>query len=155
MVNNYDGEAYETYSLADESYESDSSSEMSNKVANPNIYSKRNNYKNSDPGYHKISFRSKKKKVKQEFYSTGMMPGTKIRNAITGYYEDVSVGSMHENLCFKVIDTSCRFDKINTPLIFFYESPEQYERHNNSVLNDETKQIWNEKYEFTQKQMKV
>lgn len=154
MENDYGDETYEMRSIAEESYDSDSSSGTSEKQTNTKSF-KKNNYRTSDPGYHKLSFRNnKKKKVKQEFYSTSIIPGTKIRNAISGYYEEHSVGSLYEELYFKVIDSTCRFEKTTTPVHLFYDSPEQYERHNNSILSDETKRIWHDRYTNTVKHVK-
>jgi len=61
----------------------------------------------------------------------------KIRNAVTGILYEDSVGSFNENLYFKV----------SVPTVsglFFFDSPEDFERHMFSEVNDRTKTRWRE-----------
>ena len=84
-------------------------------------------------------------------YSTSILPGGTIRNAISGYLENdymgrpiYKVGTMNEELFFKA-NVSVN-GVTGEPRILFYDSPEQYERHFRTTLSDETKNIWREKY---------
>jgi len=84
-------------------------------------------------------------------YSTSILPGATIRNAVSGYLENdyagrsiYKVGSINEELFFKA---NVSINGISgEPRILFYDSPEQYERHFRTTLSDETKNIWREKY---------
>ena len=102
-----------------------------------------------DPGYHRIVRAHVGIKTKTELYSTSIIPGTKIRDAITGHKNhNLYVGCWHEDLFFKVKDTSGYIGKETYSL--FYDSPEQYERHfktNNSVT---TKKRWTDKFVLAQ-----
>jgi hypothetical protein len=62
----------------------------------------------------------------------------RIRHAVTGILYDDYVGSSKEDLYFKTIVPS-----IGGP--FFYNSPEEYERHMFSTLDVVTKNKWSEK----------
>ena len=63
-----------------------------------------------------------------------------IRNAETGEYYNYKVGSMDEDLFFKVIIST---GEVPTgPLTLFYDSPEHYERHLYVKLDGLTKQKW-------------
>ena len=84
-------------------------------------------------------------------WSTSILPGGTIRNAITGYLENdymgrpiYKVGTRNEELFFKA---NVSVNGITgEPRILFYDSPEQYERHFRTRLSDETKNVWREKY---------
>ena len=84
-------------------------------------------------------------------WSTSILPGATIRNAITGYLENdymgrpiYKVGTRNEELFFKA---NVSVNGITgEPRILFYDSPEQYERHFRTRLSDETKNVWREKY---------
>lgn len=90
------------------------------------------------------------KKTKIKLYETKQNVNARIINAVTGipyYNEDERdckyvVGSRQEDDLFKV--------KMLTGLgshtgLFFYESPDQYERHQCCTVSDEIKQKWLEK----------
>ena len=76
-----------------------------------------------------------RKQVVIEYYSSGPT-GSNIRNAQTGVYTKDIVGSKNEDLYFKVTLTD------NQLLTLFYDSPEQYERHQRVKLSQETKEQW-------------
>ena len=81
-----------------------------------------------DPGYHRIVRAHDGIKTKTEVYSTSFIPGTMIRDAITGHkHPTYRVGSWCEDLFFKVKDTRCYVG--NQSFCLYYDSPEQYERH--------------------------
>jgi hypothetical protein len=63
-----------------------------------------------------------------------------IRNAETGEYYKYKVGTMDEDLFFKVTISSGKIQ--SGPLTLFYDSPEHYERHHYVVLDGFTKKKW-------------
>lgn len=70
--------------------------------------------------------------------------GSRIRNAVTGTYYNAFVGSIEEDLYFKVIDSSGRKGR-NYPLMLYYDSPQQYENHHFTKVSEATRQRWIEK----------
>jgi hypothetical protein len=112
-----------------------------------------NAYKQTDADYCKIRrlvhVRIKDqivpKKVNIECYSTKNTPGVTIRDAVTGTrIADNRVGSIKEDLFFKVkLSTGEVKDNI-TPLLFF-DSPEQYERKFGCTVDNHIKQLWRTK----------
>lgn len=105
-------------------------------------------YKKSDPSYYKYKKmvfieKNEKENVKIEMYSTVLTPGNKIRDAITGIRYNERVGSINEDLYFKVRMTILHDPK--NVITLFYNSPEEYERHQYVVLSDELKRKWRSK----------
>jgi len=84
--------------------------------------------------------RARKKKVVS--YNSGDTD-SRIRNAVTGHYTPHLVGSVDEDLYFSVIDARSLSNKGR--LVFYYDSPEQYEREHQVVLNDVIKEKWSKK----------
>lgn len=80
------------------------------------------------------------KKVVIECHGSSQV-GTRIRNASSGHYTSHLVGSLEEDLYFKVIDANARHGR-NEPLFLFYDSPEQYENHQFIVLPHAVKEQW-------------
>jgi hypothetical protein len=71
--------------------------------------------------------------------------GSFVRDAVTGErYRQHKVGSAYEDLYFKVGIHTGEFGK-NTPS-FFFDSPEDYERHMFVRVSDEVKQRWRRKF---------
>ena len=94
-------------------------------------------------GYHKI-FRSvllnnKTKSVEIGVYGSGSHESP-IRNAETGEYYKSKVGTMDEDLFFKVMISTGEIP--SGPLTLFYDSPEHYERHQYMELDGLTKKRW-------------
>jgi hypothetical protein len=83
------------------------------------------------------------KHITIENYGTGGH-GSRIRNAVTGAYYNVNVGSSDEKLFFKVIDSS-GYNGRNYPLMLYYDTPQQYENHHFIEVSDATKERWNER----------
>tara|TARA_B110000881_G_C18577345_1_gene519453 strand:- start:38 stop:526 length:489 start_codon:yes stop_codon:yes gene_type:complete len=106
----------------------------------------KNSYtKPHDSGHHKVVNKEGKNKTKIEAYSTSFIPGTMIRDAITGHrYSQYRVGSNHEDLFFKVREVTGQFGK--EPLLLYYDSPEQYERHMDHAVSNTIKQRWTDKF---------
>ena len=108
-----------------------------------------NNIKSIDSGYGYV-FRKKFlpsgkiKKTRVDCYTSGDA-GTYIRNAETGNYYKIKVGSKEEGLFFKVTLSTGELKTRNTSNLLFYDSPEQYEKHIMHDLDDEIKYNWVEK----------
>ncbi len=98
----------------------------------------------SNKGFHLIKRQSKDKKPHNvEVFVSGDQ-GSTIRNAISGsYYYGDKVGSKQEDLYFKVSISTGELGK--EPVILFYDTPEQYERHMYTVVDPVSKQLWLEK----------
>lgn len=76
-------------------------------------------------------------------YGSGSI-GTRIRNAVTGDDANVLVGSSNEDLFFKVSDSSGRYGRQH-PLVLYYDSPEQFENHYLTTINQNIKNQWHKK----------
>lgn len=85
-------------------------------------------------------------------FSSGLA-GSNIRDAITGVYYKEAVGSAQQDLFFKVTIATGEFAE--GPLHLFYLSPEQYERHQECVLEDYIKVHWYEKSETTRAKLRA
>lgn len=90
------------------------------------------------------------KKVEIGYFTTNDTPNNKIVNAINGLrymYEDpkskILVGSIHEDLLFKVRISNGENKK--EPVLLFYDSPEQFEKHQHIILNQKIKESWTNK----------
>jgi hypothetical protein len=87
--------------------------------------------------YNTKVYNEKKKRFKNfniGLYATGDV-GSRIRNAVTGlcYGPDDVVGSKNELNFHSVRDVTWRLAQ--KPLLFFYDSEEQYQKHRNPVYN--------------------
>lgn len=100
--------------------------------------------KEQEKGHFKISRKIDNQFVKIDVFTGGFIPGSYIRNAITGYLHNYKVGSLDENLYFKVCIAE-GISKKREPLILFFDSPESYERHFNTTIDVDFKKRWNEK----------
>lgn len=80
------------------------------------------------------------KRKKREIWASGQA-GSRIRDAKTGYQTEYIIGSNVEKLFFKVMHCTGKYGQ--EPLTLFYDSPESYESHFNTILNTEIKQKWN------------
>lgn len=102
-------------------------------------------------GYYKFKKLLNNKVYKIGFYETNTTPGSQIRNAITGCvctnkYEFYKVGSYLEDLFFKVCNTTIETGK-RVPIIMFFNTPEEFEKHYKCVIKDDIKTNWKTKYE--------
>jgi hypothetical protein len=102
-------------------------------------------------GYHKISRNvllsnnKTTKRVEIGVYGSGSHESP-IRNAETGEYYKYKVGTMDEDLFFKVMIST---GEVPTgPLTLFYDSPEHYERHQYLEVDGATKKRWEDKRQF-------
>jgi len=108
--------------------------------------------KNSDKYYEKYVLPVEKVLVNGEIYKSKRtiekygsgQVGSRIRNAVTGSRTGYLVGSVDEDLFFKVSDTYGRNGR-REPLMLFYDSPEQYEKHTFTLLDERVKNAWHKK----------
>ena len=103
--------------------------------------------KMQDKDFRKIDRHFKGKKKSIELYSTNSTPGTRIRDATTGSrINNARVGSREENFFFKVAICTGEKGLSNTDSnIFFFDTPEQYERITGSTVSQQDKSSWEEK----------
>jgi hypothetical protein len=98
-------------------------------------------YKKLDKGYHKIKIKNGYQFVDVELYTTTPHPGVAIRDAVTGAKTpEHRVGSRNEDLYFKT-----NFSVGQEMYHLFYDSPEQFERHMHTSVDEKTKQKWMDK----------
>ena len=127
------------YSVDSETIHTDTS--VYNKI---NLQTIHNNNKNFILAKRKIN---RRKKTEIGYFATYDSPNSKIVNAITGFrYRDedpklkILVGSIHEDMLFKVRISNGENKK--DPVLLFYDSPEQFEKHQYTLLNQKTKETW-------------
>ena len=149
LGNNYD----DSLSLSDSDEEESVKSEST--VSSDKKKRRKNREKNKQPitGYVLLKD-AKKKRNRIEGYFSSNIPGAPIRNCVSGYCETdymgktkYAVGSIWEDLFFKVIDVTSP----EGSMTFFYDSPEQYERHMDIKLNDKVIKKWYIKHENAKK----
>ena len=86
-------------------------------------------FKRLDKGYRKIK-KNISRNTTIELYYTSIMPDSNIRNAISGERTKLRVGrKLEESLFFSVCFSTGEL--AHGPYILFYNSPEQYEKHQN------------------------
>ena len=95
-------------------------------------------------GYHKIYRNVRGKSVPIELFSSGSR-GSTIRNAVSGdRYVGHLVGSKHEDFYYKV-SISTGDIKSGDSCAFFFDSPEEYEKHLMTTVDTASKELWREK----------
>lgn len=107
--------------------------------------------KRRDEFYEKYTIRIHSKNVTIENHGTKGQ-GNKIRNAKTGLYYDIKVGSKEEGLFFKVNNAVGRKGR-QTSLMLYYDSPEQFENHHYTSVDDNVKVEWRRKTAELHKQL--
>lgn len=106
----------------------------------------------SDKGFFQLIRTIKGIRVKIPCYSTRCVRGTNIRSATTGlYYTGCYVSKYDEDLFFKVRDTSGELGLKPYGNDFYYDSPEQYEKHLYTTIPQSIKDKWLEKYTIAKK----
>lgn len=80
------------------------------------------------------------KTVNISYYSSGSS-GSKIRNAIDGQYTNYIVGRRKDESNFFKVTMACGMQP-DGPVNLFYNSPEEYERHQFAELDQATKDKW-------------
>ena len=81
-----------------------------------------------------------KKRVTIKLYGSGDY-GSYIKNAVTGAYTNHRVGSAAENLYFCVANCT-GLDKMHGPVHLYYDTPSQYENHQFTTVDQDTKDAW-------------
>ena len=81
-------------------------------------------------------------------FSSGIT-GSNIRNAVTGEYSRHIVGTLEQNLFFKVVMSTGEIKGGSTPVHLYYIGPEQFEAHQYCEVDEETRNKWNETYATT------
>lgn len=109
----------------------------------------KNKAKKQDKGYEKKVKIVKDKKIVIDTYHSNETPGSIIRHAVTGFWLNARVGSIQEDLYFKVRDNTGKDTRS-----LYYDSPEEYERHMFLSLTTEIKSRWTEKFAETQKYLR-
>ena len=104
---------------------------------------------NMDRGYNKISRNVQKtdgriKRTKIDIYTSGGV-SSKIRDAETGQYYASLVGSLDEDLFFKVTIATGECTSKNGSSTAFYTSPQQYMSHQSCVVDPEIISNWEQK----------
>jgi len=100
----------------------------------------------TDKGYHKLKRKVRTsngiKNINYVLYSSGDV-GSNIRDAISGQYYAVKVGSNLENQFFK---TTISTGELNGDRrTFYFSTPEDYERHMHTSIEQSVKQNWEKK----------
>ena len=93
------------------------------------------------------------KRITIENYGSGSQ-GSLIRNAVTGTTYNIEVGSIDEDLLFKVTDSTGRYGR-PVPLMLYYDTPEQYENHHFVKVSNEIKQKWFQRSQQAQKRLNI
>lgn len=99
--------------------------------------------KKQDPHYHYrfLNGGDNSKKRKIEFYSTNEY-ATCIRDAMTGkYYKNMKVGTKSECMFFKI-----KIFEGPRGFTLFYNSPEEFEKHQHKILSSQIKEKWYKQY---------
>lgn len=101
----------------------------------------------SHKGFRQVKRRVGRKTIQLVYFITPYVPDSKIVNAVTGirYRHDdpkckYVVGSIQEDLFFKV--SISNGENGQDPVLLFYDSPEQYEKHQFTTLNQTIKEQW-------------
>jgi ubiquitin C len=94
--------------------------------------------------------KTKKRYVRQivDLYGSSSVGGAPIRDAVTGNYLDIRVGSAKSDHLFKVSDTS-GFER-KKPLILYYSGPREYEAHVGTVLDNAVVESWYDRHPHSQ-----
>lgn len=111
-------------------------------------------YKNLDKGYRSIIRHIDRKKVRIDLYVTSYVPGTTIRDAVTGLkYGGFRVGTLGEDYFFKVKMATGELGRDAGHL--YFETPSQCEKYLRIHISEKTKKKWNAKYEEFSKKFKL
>lgn len=111
-------------------------------------------YKNLDKGYRSIIRYIDRKKVRIDLYVTSYVPGTLIRDAVSGLkYGGFRVGTFGEDYFFKVKIATGELGRDAGHL--YFETPSQCEKYLRIQLSEKTKKKWNTKYEDFCKKFKL
>jgi hypothetical protein len=118
-----------------------------------------NETKHLDKGHAKINGYIERtdgslKRVKMDVYTSGFI-GSHIRDAETGEYYKELVGSLDEDLYFKIKMTSEKIKSKNGSTTLFYISPDHCMRHLSIELPQNIINQWEAKREFCKRSKKI
>jgi len=104
-----------------------------------------------DRGYSKVyryveNDRGNVKRIKIELYTSGDM-GSNIRDAESGDYYKYKVGSLDEELFFKVALSTGECKSANGSNILFYTSPNHFMNHLNEEVSEDIVGKWQERHD--------
>jgi len=100
-----------------------------------------------DPGFYRVKKTlPNRMRVRYECFATNTNKNSLIRNAITGEMTGHRAGSKHQDFYFKVIDVSGLGGTTKIPKHLFYDSPEQYEKHQFTTVSQSVKESWVNRY---------
>ncbi len=100
--------------------------------------------KQQDPGYFTVRRKVQARRVKLGLYKTPSSYNTRVRNAVTGIYENAKVGTFASGLHFKV--SLCTGEGGKDPAHLYFDSPEQYETYMGITVNNTIKGEWQKNY---------
>jgi hypothetical protein len=102
------------------------------------------NMKKMDKGYHKFKRMVKDDVIKVEVYNNPRWNGI-IRDAVSGkYIEEHHIGTYDEDYYFKVCMSNL-YTKDKENVTFFFDTPEQCERHLGLTFSTSLKENWRSK----------
>lgn len=127
-----------------------SSVEIRNDKFNNNMFKNKNDTNIMVKGYHRVFRKVNNKKIPIYLHTTRYTPGSKIRNAISGFGDRNIVVGRNENLFFKVGMCTGELGKDPYGTHLYYDSPEQYEKHFHTYIDKKTKDLWWVKYRSLQ-----
>jgi hypothetical protein len=126
------------------SYSTDDSSSVS---TNHKMQKKmQDEIKRQDPGYFTIRRKVASRQIKLDLYKTPLSYNFRIRNAVSGIYENAKVGTRASMLHFKV--ALCTGEAGKDPAHLFFDSPEQYEKYFGLKVTDNIKSEWHRNFQF-------
>lgn len=96
----------------------------------------------------KPMYNKSNKKGKKELFSTGYTPGSYIKEATTGNINPCgyTVGSLNEDLFFKVSFANGENVHTRTPTLTFFNNPEEFEHYTGLHCSEDVKNRWMVKY---------
>lgn len=136
-------EIYENASMCDSSVDNTT---ISSKSTDRGMKRAKNLLNMVDNGKYKMTLQHNREKVKIACFSTDSTNHAYIRNAVSGIIQPHRACSGQQDLYYKVIDVSGLGTSTKIPKHLYYDSPEEYERHQNREVSISTKKRWYEKY---------
>lgn len=114
--------------------------------------------KRLDKGYNNIyrkvrKLNGKVKLVKKELYSSSSGLGSYIRDPESGSFYKNKVGSLDEDLFFKVSFSTGEINSKNGSNILFYTCPQHYMKHMNCELSQDIINNWERKRDTRLRQL--
>jgi len=103
--------------------------------------------KSMDRCYNKIlrdveDDKGRMKRTRLEMYTSGLSPGSPIRDAISGEYMPHKVGSLDEELYFRVAMSTGECKSKNGSNRLFFSSPDAFMNHLQEEVSDEIIEKW-------------